>query len=216
MKNVPDNVCIQISDEALYRLLLHNSTNSEAQRLINAMNILWTGSCYGMSSVSAILFADRSRIKLSELPNSTFPDDTVTHNITPVPHSSKVVEDLINYYQLTWYLNDRENYGYTKLKKISTDYSAAVNDLILSIQDTSVPTLVCVTNYNSAHAILVLDIIAEFPDYYLVKCVDPDYADSYTEMKIYKNKDVSTIDSEKYISISYDNYQYLFYYTGFQ
>ena len=194
---------IQISDEVINKLL-YGKNNIVKQRIQDALDGVWGGSCFGMSSVMAIRFVQPSSLGIDEiLPGNTYITNTFQ---LPYPNQSEEVENLVNYYQLIY------NYSYYYIKEkylahqVRSDYTAATNTLIEKIEQGNVPVIACVAtaNASSAHAVILLDVLEEYESFYKVQVYDPNITSSFTEMMIFKDQILAlSEDLEDSIQISY-------------
>lgn len=187
-----DDICYQISNKVFNRLLEHSVNHSEKQRIKDSQNDVWGGSCYGMSNVLDILYADRPAISLSKLFNNDYekPSDL------PVPVNSSEMQDLINYYQLTQNFYYYDNIRLQQAKEIESNYSDAIKKFINNINDTSTPVSVGIkvaerdssgkVKYKSGHQILLLRIKSETNDYYVIECYDINAINKYSDLRLYK------------------------------
>lgn len=200
---------IQISDDNINKLL-RGQDNTVRERIQDALNKVWSGSCFGMSVVMANRFVAPGNLPIEKiLPGNTSISNTFQ---LPAPSQSEDVENLINYYQLLY------NYDYYCQKEkeladeVKTDYTAAVLKLINQIEDDDIPVLACIAtpNVSSAHTVILLDVLETTADSYKVKVYDPNVTAAFTEMTIFRNKpsedpDNLSKDLENSIRISYSS-----------
>lgn len=200
---------IQISDDNIDKLL-RGQDNTVRERIQDALNKVWSGSCFGMSVVMANRFVAPGNLPIEKiLPGNTSISNTFQ---LPAPNQSEDVENLINYYQLLY----NYNYYWQKEKELAdevkTDYTAAILKLVNQIEDDDIPVLACIatSNVSSAHTVILLDVLETTTDFYRIKVYDPNVTSAFREMTIFRNKpsedpDNLSKDLENSIRISYSS-----------
>ena len=101
-----------ISEELFDRLKQFTSSESEVNALKKEMNEDWYGSCYGISVTMGLTF--KKLLDAGEISGRTLSPNDYFH--MPQPKESPKLKDIINYYQLSQFL---ENYG---------DYAGKLNN----------------------------------------------------------------------------------------
>lgn len=215
----------QISDDVFDRLLAHTSDNSVKQKMINDKYTLWRGSCYGMSTVMDIMYADPSALPISEV----FRDDAYgfakyggienTYNL-PKPRESYQIANLINYYQISNKFNYNQNIKYEQQKAIEKNYSAEVDKLVESLDNTDTPLSAWIENGESGHEILMLRVLHEDKGCYEIECYDPNESKKFTVLKLLKKRgtneegfNISYSGNYSYCNASYDYNELFAYYS---
>ena len=183
-----ENVTYQISDEAFNRLT-EGMSNTVKANLKKKRKSKWGGSCYGLSTVMAIRFADPDRIPVAMIDNLSGDEENIY--CLPAPNTSDEVESMVNYYHLMYEYPYFTKYSSNCLQtSVQNDYMGIVKDLISSITDDEVPTVAAIgvdkKEGLSAHAVILLGVEEETNDYYKVKVYDPNNKDTFENMYIYK------------------------------
>lgn len=93
-----------VSAELFNRLKEFTSSESEVNALKKEMNDEWYGSCYGISVTMGLTF--QNLLDAEEISGETLSPNDYFH--MPQPKQSPKLKDIINYYQLSQFL---ENYG---------------------------------------------------------------------------------------------------------
>lgn len=114
-----------------------------------------------------------------------------TASAVPAPVHSALAQDVINSYQVGWQLAAVQNLALQEQKKAEENYAGALQDLIDSVNDISTPTVIAMQGKNtvgetSGHAVLLLSVLEENEEYYVVRCCDPNEATKFTNMLVYK------------------------------
>lgn len=170
-------VPIKLSEEAFQKIVAQATTPKEVAACLQACSGEWRGSCFGMSSVMSILYRERDRLPAAL-------GDTAS--VVPAPVHSALAQDVINSYQVGWHLSAVQNLTLQEQQKVEVNYAGALQDLIDSVNDTSTPTVIAMQGKTSGHAILLLSVLEENEEYYVIQCCDPNNAGEFTEMLVYK------------------------------
>ena len=175
-------VPIKLSEEAFQKIVAQATTPAEVAACLQACSREWSGSCFGMSSVMSILYRERDRLPAAL-------GDTAS--AVPAPVHSALAQDVINSYQVGWQLAAVQNLALQEQKKAEENYAGALQDLIDSVNDISTPTVIAMQGKNtvgetSGHAVLLLSVLEENEEYYVVRCCDPNEATKFTNMLVYK------------------------------
>lgn len=213
VRNYHPELNYQLSENVFKRLIDHTVDNIEAQRVTDERDTVWWGSCFGMSSVMNIMYKDPSVLPISKIYNSEYGDNTPIHSL-PAPINSRYTEDLVNYYQMTQFLNYYNNLNIIELqRRYSATYEENLASFVDSINDTTMPTSVSIAkmticdgkyNFEDGHLILLLRVKKETEGYYLIECYDPNNTTEFTELTL--NKEPIIRDNKVctyYFSISY-------------
>lgn len=205
----------QLSGDVFKRLINHTVNNIEAQEITDARETVWWGSCFGLCSVMNIMYKNPTVLPISKIYNNEYSDNTQVNNL-PAPVKSSYTEDLVNYYNMTQYLNYYKNINIRELlKRSSSTYEENLASFVDSINDTSMPVSTSIAKmtidngkckFEDGHRILLLRVKKETEEYYVIECYDPNNTTKFTELELYKKpftKDNQTYTD--YFNMSYNS-----------
>ena len=163
----------------------------------------WHGSCFGMSTVSLIRYLNPDRLPLSQaVPGTTA---TSTYGLK-APKDSSAVTDLINYYHLSMNLPTLSKLFADRNVMSKNQPEEMVAEIIEELKHTR-PVIVSIQGAaagSGAHAVILLEVLAEHDDYYEVKIYDPNSKDSQC-LNLYK----APYSNGRYVKVVYGNYDVL-------
>lgn len=195
------NSSYAISEKA-FSFLTEGETTAWAAYLRRQANRSWNGSCYGMSTVYAL-------VRGNELDVSNFQNGASLLYDLQTPKQSEKINDLINFYQLTASISHVSNLRgagkqYTAqqershIKSLIQRLDSSNDYLVLEIDYMSSPT-----RRSSGHAVVALDYTRGNDDSYIVRLWDPNYPNRFNTLTI--ASDFSNY-SFQYSLTSYDTF----------
>lgn len=191
----------RISDNKLKQLI--SGLSPSLQRSIMDTRLSdWTGSCYGMTIVSMLHYFSPESLPYSEL---GFSDDTLTYEL-PAPKDNSEVQDLINYYQLSYDLPSSCILQNTVRAYIEHYFSETLSDIISTLQNGTAIQFTIVDKTKTtpaAHSVVLLDVFSETDDAYSIHIYDPVYEDPQV-LLLYK---LPTLDGSMHID--YEDYHFV-------
>lgn len=165
---------------------------------------IWGGSCFGMTTVSAIHYMTPDKLPLGRLFSANlFNTDSLF--LLPAPVDNTEAENLINYYYLAQLLPTRYKIFSNYLYNCANNFDDTLNEVVNSLAQ-GVPVIANTSN----HSVLLINIKETTPDYYVLGVYDPNESEEQT-MILYKTPYISD-ENEAYLHISYGNYKYLQFY----
>ncbi len=176
-----------------YKMLIDGLSSSEIAAINSVMNNAFFGNCFGMSAVSALLYA--GDLKLSQIETGA-----ANTYALKAPVQNPALRDAIYYYQLmqkTYAVNDF-------LGDITNTSSENASELVSSLRShLPEPVLIFLRGSDWAHAMLAYDMEKKETGYKIM-VYDPNYPKKPLTMTI----------SSDYSKITYDNNKYNDSYLG--
>lgn len=144
----------------------------------------WHGSCYGLSLIAMLHYCYPERLPLDKLDYDVTP--TIYHLVKPA--DSEKNTSLINYYYLTQFLPSVHDFFISRGLECMLQKGVAIKNIINSLKD-GVPVLVSLGD----HAVVLLSILSETNNQYIIRVFDPNVNSDGTvdqtpaQMTLYKD-----------------------------
>ena len=144
----------------------------------------WHGSCYGLSLIAMLHYCYPERLPLDKLDYDVTP--TIYHLVKPA--DSEKNTSLINYYYLIQFLPSVHDFFISRGLECMLQKGVAIKNIINSLKD-GVPVLVSLGD----HAVVLLSILSETNNQYIIRVFDPNVNSDGTvdqtpaQMTLYKD-----------------------------
>lgn len=194
-----------VSDE-YFEELTKDMTPNVVQNIVKARQHEWGGSCYGMAAVISLMKAGYLT------PSYWQSGASKTHDLNKPKDNSKV-EDLINFYYLSQYLPDVQDYLYEYYATDTSNKAKTLEQLVKvasQVKHGGLPVSVGIPS----HEIVAYDVVNETNHFnnreynYKVSIWDPNYKDHW--QYLYITEDFSDWYYKKHTYNSNDNIDYVF------
>lgn len=201
-----------ISSDEL-KQLTRGLSASDAQAIENETYEPWDGSCYGLTFVSMLHYTHPERLPLGGFDFVNSSNQTI-YNLEKPAYSVRNTS-LINYYYLTQFHPIVNNLMETRARKCKNHPQKAISEIIDGLNNNS-----SVFVSLGTHVIILLSILSERDDHYLIRVYDPntnsDGTTGQNPSKLILYKSTSPNSKSEFPTIKYSggghNYNYIEYY----
>ena len=201
-----------ISSDEL-KQLTRGLSASDAQAIENETYEPWEGSCYGLTFVSMLHYTHPERLPLGGFDFVDSSNQTI-YNLEKPAYSVRNTS-LINYYYLTQFHPIVNNLMETRARKCKNHPQKAISEIIDGLNNNS-----SVFVSLGTHVIILLSILSERDDHYLIRVYDPntnsDGTTGQNPSKLILYKSTSPNSKSEFPTIKYSggghNYNYIEYY----
>ena len=201
-----------ISSDEL-KQLTRGLSASDTQAIENETYEPWEGSCYGLTFVSMLHYTHPERLPLGGFDFVDSSNQTI-YNLEKPAYSVRNTS-LINYYYLTQFHPIVNNLMETRARKCKYRPQQAISEIIDALNNNS-----SVFVSLGTHVIILLSILSERDDNYLIRVYDPntnsDGTTGQNPSKLILYKSTSPNSKSKFPTIKYSggghNYNYIEYY----